>query len=290
MEHLNWGLPVALDLFLAGLGAGAFLLAVMAQIAGDRKFRAVNIAGALIAPWPVILGVLLLVIDLGRPERFWEMLIRRGEGFLMFSPMSTMSIGTWLLTIFVIVSLAYLVVCLFTIPFRWGVTVRALVGLAGVPIALLVTIYTGVLIAATARPLWNAVLLPTVFVASALATGVASVVFFLALGRILHTTYEPDSPVPGLERVTGGIVGFQLLAVALFAISRIEVPAMKMIMGSGYGLLWWIGIVGLGLVVPLLLGLKGGSKRPQVSLVVATLVLLGGFFLRYVILFAGQMA
>ena len=59
MEHLNWGLPVALDLFLAGMGAAAFMLAVMADFAGGRRYRSVSITGAAIAPWPVILGVLL---------------------------------------------------------------------------------------------------------------------------------------------------------------------------------------------------------------------------------------
>jgi len=290
MEHLNWGLPVALDLFFAGLGAGAFALAVVAQLADDRRYRAVNIAGALIAPWPVILGVLLLVVDLGKPQRFWEMLLRRGEGFLMFNPTSTMSIGSWLLTAFVLAALCYMAICLLTIPFPWGRTVRSLAGLAGLPVALLVMIYTGVLISATVKDLWNTPLLPALFVTSALATGGASVVFVLALIPSPGSGSKTDSPLLPLERLIGGVAGLQLVVVIVFMVAQMNVPAMKSVMGSDYGLLWWMGIIGLGMIVPLLYGMKSAQGQPRISLVVSTLVLLGGFFLRYVILVAGQMA
>ena len=66
---------------------------VRLDVAYDDLDRAVSITGALLAPWPVILGVLLLVVDLGRQLRFYEMLLRPGPGLLMFSPTSTMSIG-----------------------------------------------------------------------------------------------------------------------------------------------------------------------------------------------------
>jgi protein NrfD len=63
---------------------------------------------------------------------------------------------------------------------------------------------------------------------------------------------------------------------------------MKHAVGGGFGLLWWVGIILLGMIVPLVAGLKGGEKQPQVSLVLSALVLMGGLFLRYVILVVGQ--
>lgn len=290
MEHLNWGLPVAIDLFAAALGAAAYMLAVMAQLAGGRRYQAVSITGALIAPWPVILGVLLLVVDLGNPLRFWEMILRRGEGFLMFNPTSTMSIGTWLLTIFVIVALAYLVVSIIAIPFRGAEILSKIVGVIGLPFALLVTIYTGVLIAATAEPLWNTPLLPVVFVCSAMATGIASVVFFLALYQLLKKSAQEDSPVPKLERIAGWILAVQVLAVILFVLFGLGSAGMISMIGPGFGVLFWIGVMGLGLILPIVVIFVIKVRTPQISLVLSALVLLGGFFLRYVILVAGQMS
>lgn len=290
MEHLNWGLPVALDLFLAGLGAGAFMLAVGAQLANDRKYRAVSLTGALIAPWPVILGVLLLVIDLGRPTRFWEMLLRKGDGILMFNINSTMSIGTWLLTAFVILSLVHIVVSLATIPFKWGKIARAVSGLVGLPVALMVSTYTGVLLSAARSELWSIPVLPMVFVPSAIASGVAAVIFILALGRVIEPATPGESNIPGLERLTGGVLIFQLVAMIIFMALGLGMPAMKTMIGPGYGLLWWVGIIGLGVIVPLVAGYAPKARSAQISLVVSALVLLGGFFLRYAILVVGQAA
>jgi len=291
--HLNWGLPVVVDLFMAGMGAGALMLAVMAQWAGDKKYRAVNITGALVAPWPAILGVFLLVADLGRPLRFWEMVLRReGPGLLgifMFNRLSTMSIGTWLMTVFIMSSLAYMLISVCTLRAGWGKIARGVAGLVVLPIALGVTVYTGVLIAATATPLWNTPLLPMVFVTSAMATGIAVVVFLFALFQIVKTTFDKDSPVPVLERTVGGILIFQIVILVVFMLAGIKTDAMKLIVGPGFGLLWWVGVIGLGLIVPVAYGLKGGLKKPRLSLVVSALVLLGGFFMRYVILYAGQM-
>ena len=294
--HLNWGIPVALDLFLAALGAGVFMLAVIADLAGGRRYRLISAIGALMAPWPVIAGVLLLVVDLGVPWRFWEMMLRRGEGlaltfpFIMFNPSSTMSIGTWVLTIFVWISLGYIVLTILAYPFRWVGVLRKLLGIIGLPIALLVTVYTGVLLSASPNPLWNSQLLPVLFVASAMVTAAALVVFVLAALRIVGVVADEDAHIPRIEKLNSRIIAFQLLVLILFMLVGISSAPMRLIVGAGYGLLWWVGIIGLGLIVPLLHGLKGRARRPQTSLVVSALVLLGGFFLRYVILIAGQVA
>jgi len=288
MEHIVWGIPVAFDLFLAGLGAGALFVAIVADLFGGRRYERITRTGAVIAPLPVIVGVILLVIDLGRPLRFWEFLFRRGPGFLMVNLNSVMSIGVWLLTIFVILSLIYAALVLFGWPFTWGKKVRQGVGMIALVVSLLVTAYTGVLLAATPNPVWNNLFLPAVFVVSALATGIAAVIFVIALGRVYRTKKDVDPTISELEKVNSRVLGLLLVMVAVFVVLGMASPQMRMILGSGYGLLWWVGIIGLGLVVPLIFGIKGRVRRPQTSAVVAALVLLGSFFLRYVILLGGQ--
>ena len=296
MEHFNWGIPVAVDLFLAALGAGAFMLAVLADLTGKKRYRLISAVGAFIAPWPVIGGVLLLVIDLGRPWLFWEMLLKRGEGltleypFLQFRLGSTMSIGTWVLTIFVWVSFAYIAATVAAYPFKWVGILRKLIGIIGLPIAIMVTVYTGVLLSASPNPLWNSMWLPVTFVFSAMATATASVIFVIAALKLFGVVGEHNADVPKLERMNSTVIFVQLLAVIVFMLASLGVPQMKLVIGAGFGALWWVGIIFLGLVVPFLYGRKGEVKSPQTSLVMAALVLLGGFFLRYVILIAGQMA
>jgi polysulfide reductase chain C len=293
-HHVSWELPVALDLFLAAMGAGAFLLAVAMDYAGGRKYRTVSTVGAFVAPWPAIVGVLLLVVDLGKPLRFWEMMLRRDGGgaltlespYLMFNAGSTMSYGTWFLTLFVWVSLAYIVASLLAYPFPWGGIVKKLVGLAGVPFALLVMIYTGVLLSATSSALWDNMLLPIVFVGSAMITGVASVILVMAVLRWLGIVEEEAAQIPQLEKLNSRIIIFELVALILFMI--LGASSMGAVVGTPFGPIWWVAVVVLGLVVPLVYGFKGQLRRPEGSLAVSALVLIGGFFLRYVILMAGQ--
>jgi len=131
MEHINWGIPIALALFLAGFGAGAFLLAVIAELSGGKRYQTITKIGSLIAPGPVILGVLFLVLDLGKPLRFWEMILMKGPGSFMFNLNSVMSIGVWLLTLFVILALLYAVLNLFSRPIE---KLKRWIGIIGLPL------------------------------------------------------------------------------------------------------------------------------------------------------------
>ncbi len=295
MEHLNWGIPVALYLFAAGMGAAAFFVAVMADLAGGKKYASVRLAGALIAPWPVIIGVLFLVVDLGNPQRFWEMLLRRGEGFslappyLMFNPESIMSWGTWLLTLFTIIALIYMVACIIGIPFSWGSVLTKIVGVIGLPFAVMVAVYTGVLLSATPNPLWSNWVLPVVFIISATDTGLAAIIFILALMKLVNIIGDEDTVLHDLEKIDCWVIGVLLVCLAIFIGVGIQVAPMRAMIGAKFGLLFWVGIVGLGLVVPMIIERKQ-SVSAHTSLVISALILLGGFFLRYVILYAGQLA
>ena len=296
MHELNWGIPLVIDLFTAAMGAGAFMLAVMADLSGRAKYRTTSTVGALIAPWPAIAGVALLVIDLGKPLRFWEMMLKRGPGllwlqfpYLQFNPESTMSIGTWVLTIFIWASFGYIALTILSYWIERLTILRKLMGLAGVPFAMAVTIYTGVLLAASPNPLWNNAMLPVLFVVSALVTGAAGVIATMAVLRIVDVL-EPDdmAAVPKLEKMMSVILIVNVLVALLFVGIGLGTKEMRHAVGGGFGLLWWVGIIFLGMIVPMIAGLKGGEKQPQVSLVLAALVLMGGLFLRYVILVVGQ--
>lgn len=288
-----WGLPVALDLFFAGLGAGLFLVAVMADLFGGERYEGVRRVGGILAPWPVILGVLLLVVDLGNPLRFYEFVLKSDISFplLNYSPSSVMSTGTWLLVFFVSISLGYFVLSLIRWPFAWDEKLRKAVGVVGLPFALLVTIYTGVLIAATSIPVWNTVMLPLLFVSSAMLAGLAGIIFFLGLRPVVGLAPTEESALARLER------GQSALAVVVLVLSLIFVglvvgrPGGSGLIASVYGALWWFFAIGLGLVVPLVAGfIRKKGALALVSPVVAFLAVLGAFFMRYAILMAGQVS
>lgn len=280
--HHVWGLPVALDLFFAGLGAGLFLVAAMADFFGGDRYRGVRRVGGVLAPWPVLLGVLLLVVDLGSPLRFWEFVLRHDFSLpiLNYLPSSVMSTGTWLLVIFTIISLCYFVLSLIRWPFKGDEIIRRVIGVIGLPFGLLVTIYTGVLIAGTAIPLWNTPMLPVVFVGSAILAGLALIVLVLGLRPLVGLVPTEESTMDTLVLAQTG------LAILVLVLSLVYLAVAP----GASSALWWVFVVVLGLGVPLMYGVvKSKVKAPVVLPAVSFLALLGAFFLRYTILMSGQM-
>lgn len=163
-----WGDDVAIYLFLGGVAGGSALLGLGGQLTGRPALRRNARLSALSA---VSLGAVALVKDLGRPERFLNML----RTFKVTSPMS---VGSWILSAF---SAGTAVSAVAEIDRMSGerlplgplrTVLRAVEGPAGFEAALFagpLAAYTAVLLGDTATPTWNAAHeeLPFVFVSSA---------------------------------------------------------------------------------------------------------------------------
>jgi hypothetical protein len=163
-----WGHEVAAYLFLGGVAGGSGLLGLGAQLTGRPTLRRNARLGALGA---VSLGGVALVADLGRPDRFYNML----RTFKITSPMS---VGSWILSAF---SGGLGVAAIAEIDRMTGERLplgplrgllRFAEGPAGLEAGLFaapLAVYTAVLLSDTANPTWNAAHrdLPFVFVSSA---------------------------------------------------------------------------------------------------------------------------
>ena len=107
--ELSWGLPVVLYLFLAGLGSGALITSASILLRGPsgaigKTYMKVARYGALIAPFPLIIGCGLLILELGSFQTGHWFRFLYLYTVLNLSPMS---VGTWLLTLFIPVSSGY---------------------------------------------------------------------------------------------------------------------------------------------------------------------------------------
>jgi hypothetical protein len=163
-----WGWDVAAYLFLGGLAGGSAVLAAGGQLTGRATLRR-NCRLAALAS--VSLGAVALVRDLGRPERFVNML-------RVIKLTSPMSLGSWILTAF---SAGAAVAGAAEVDRLTGErlplgplrrVLRVAEGPAGLEAAALgpeLAVYTAVLLADTSTPTWNHAHdeLPFVFVSSA---------------------------------------------------------------------------------------------------------------------------
>jgi formate-dependent nitrite reductase membrane component NrfD len=159
-----WTWEVPTYLFVGGMaGMGAVVAVIAAATGADvtlaRDARWIALIGALVSP-------LLLISDLGRPGRFLYML-------RVFKRQSAMSVGAWTLAVFgpaVTASILFRALVTDGSPSAWLTGIIVLSDAVGLMTGLILVTYTGVLLGATAIPVWaaNARVLPWLFTASSL--------------------------------------------------------------------------------------------------------------------------
>jgi formate-dependent nitrite reductase membrane component NrfD len=190
-----------------------------------------------------------------------------------------MSIGAWAVGVFGLFAFVSSVLSLSSAPER--AALRRRIGLVGIVFGFFLASYTGVLLSATALPFWSeARLLGALFLASGASTGMAAVslILFLMGAR----AGEGWGKVKRADRYSL-IIEIVILALFLALLGTAARPLL-----SGHlAPLFWGGLVGLGLIVPLVLDLTGALGRPAAALS-AVLVLAGGFVLRYVVVMSIQ--
>ncbi len=249
MKGGAWGIYIALYFWLAAMGGGAFLISL------SLKDRGTKVLGAWLALIGIVAGALLLIADLGEPMRFWHLLAG-------IHPVSVMWLGS------VVLALSGIGLFWLIISKEWP---DWLVWTTAI-LVLLVVGYTGVLLMATARPFWSgSPLLPWIFLASAYTTGSALLVLF-------------GSHSEKLAKLSFAFAVIEILLVAAHMIWTYS-GAKDAITAAISGNLAWAfwGFVVVGVLIPLYM-----EAQKKALALAALLVLLGGFLLRYFIVYAGQ--
>lgn len=286
IQDPHWAWYIVWYFFLGGIAGGAYFLAAIADAFGGPRERDMAKVGYYVAlPLTAICGI-LLILDLGTPSRFLNML----REFKWNSPMS---VGAWGLAVFglftfVSAALAYYErgpMPVVDIPEANRLRLRRNVGLVGTIAGFFLASYTGVLLASTAVPMWTqGRLLGALFLASGASTGIASIAVIawlrgMDLGPVWAKIHRFDMFAIAWEVV--------LLAALLVSLGSAADPIVR----GGFAPLFWIGLVVVGLVIPFVLQLRAGGPHHGAvtfSMVLpAILVLVGGFVLRYVVVMGG---
>jgi hypothetical protein len=156
-----WTWEIPLYFWFGGIAAGSAFVALACDLAGDEHSARVarKVALGALVPSPP-----LLILDLGRPERFYNML-------RIFKPRSPMSMGAWALTLFGNLAAGAVGADLLGKP-----RLAKALGGANALVGGYLGSYTGVLLASTAVPVWgrSRLFLGPIFVSTATATGAAA--------------------------------------------------------------------------------------------------------------------
>ena len=276
--------------FLGGLSGAAYLLARMADLFGGREYRDVSRAGSTVALLSAACCPPLLIKDLGDPSRFHHML-------RVFKPSSPMNLGSWVLTGFSGAAAA-------AVMREWlrgnrsepstpagrlmDKSLAVVTNGAGIPLALVMTCYTGVLLSGTATPLWcrNPWLAP-LFSASAIGNGSGAISLALQLMRKdITASGRLTSAEKILEKIdtAAHVAEVILLVQYLNSLGRLGKPLLTGKCGK-----WMAASVG-GLVAGEVLKRANMSGRAGrwARLLAGGLNLGSGLALKYAILEAGK--
>ena len=162
-------------------------------------------------------------------------------------------------------------------------------------LAIGVGVYTGFLLSAiTKLPLWNTPILPILFLTSGFSSGIAAniLVGLCCFKHLIHEENVKYLLVLDLRAVLFEIPLIAVLFLGLYFEGGASALAAKQALTTGqYALIFWLGVVGLGLLTPIaiaLTALKNHAYRVGYIVANSLVVICGVVMLRYYIVYAGQ--
>ncbi|MGR6981926.1 cytochrome c nitrite reductase subunit NrfD [Testudinibacter sp. P27/CKL/0425] len=307
---LVWDEIIAIYLFLLGISAGATLLAVLLKrsqiLAGSDASRNTIIrSAAIIAPLSLIVGLTILIFHLTKPWTFWMLMFN-------YQPHSVMSMGVMLFQVYMLFLFLWLAIVFKHLLADWIERYIPALGFVNkiinaaekwvnpievvlMLLSILLGAYTGFLLSALiSYPMLNNPVLPILFLASGTSSGIAALL--LAAVCRGESTHSPS--VSFLHKFETPVVLIEIFLLFAFFVGlyfgggQKTVAMMTAIGGGFWAWVFWIGVVLIGLVLPLLLNAVSGEElkhRKGFILFTALCTLFGVFCLRFFILYTGQM-
>jgi len=303
----HWQIPIYL--FLGGLAAGIMFFAALYTIQGKEKQYPTAIKWSVfLVPFMLVFGLLMLFLDLKHKLYFWQL-------YTVIRLQSPMSWGAWTLLIITPISILWCLMYLRELLDSWRGKIRLAnsmiewtyrqlekykwidqftaflfkyrVVLAWLMIyyAVILGIYTGILLSAfNARPLWNTSILGPLFMVSGFSTAAACIMW-------MSKDHQEKKAFGRIDLVLIGIEIFFIihLFMGFLASTEVQIEAARMFLGGEFTSVFWVFVMGIGLVIPALLeALKLYGFKIPVS-IPASMILIGGLVFRFIMVEAGQL-
>lgn len=275
--------------FFTGLSAGSFVISVIATLLGRKEFKPIGKITAILAPILLIIAPINLIADLEQPLRFWHL-------FLYYNWTSPITYGSFLLTAYPIMGIIYAIMV-----YTNKQTPAKVLGILGIPLAISVHGYTGFILAlAKARALWNTAAMPTIFLVSAMVSGIGLVVIVAAARWKWFdkkATVEQRAQDKRLILQLAQFMAYTIMLDLFLILSDILVlltahadayeAGLLILKGNFAPLFVGVEII-LGSIIPMVLVLGPTRKSLTAAVVASILVNIGVYAMRFVMVIGGQ--
>lgn len=288
-----WGWEIPVYLFLGGLVAGFMIIAGYFTFKGHHKHS--YFAAFYLPHLSLVLlsaGMFALFLDLEYKTHVWRL-------YTTFRVTSPMSWGSWIL---ILVYPVLLLNTLVSVPpafqnrIAWFDRLSALIrrspaivkniGVANMLVGAALGMYTGILLSSLgARPLWNSSMLWILFLVSGLSSA-AALVHLITSDRVERELLaKADNAFLIFE-----LFVFVLLFIGMISSGRAHQAAAAMLLTGSLSSVFWVFVIGLGIVIPLGIQLLAVNHRIRHTAVAPIMVIAGGLILRFVVVYGGQLS
>ena len=288
-DLVPWGLWITLDLSSIALSAGAFILCAAVYLLGLKKFKPVARTATFVGLIGYSMAMLCLIMDIGRPERFWH-------GWVYWNPHSVL----WEVTM--CISLYFTVLALETLPiightplmqnrFPWLGnrmikihTLAPVLAVIGLTLSSLHQSSLGAMYGILkSRPIWFRPDLSVLFIISAVAAGASlTVLVSMIAARVTDKAKVNDEL---LDRVSYFIGWVLLLYLYLrfwdaFSMTYTVLPGrtegLHFLTSGPFAFNFWAGEILLGALIPILILLNKRTRQNPTWRMIALGLVVGG--------------
>ncbi len=283
-NQIVWGLPHVFAIFLIVAASGVLNVASIGSVFGDPVYKPRARLSALLCVALLAGGLMVLMLDLGRPERL----------VVAATHYNFKSVFAW--NVFLYSGMfAIVALYLWTMFERRYAKHSKAVGLFALVWRFVLTTGTGSIFGfLVARQAYQSALLAPLFIVLSFAWGLAVFLVAQAAMYAWNGAELPDAVRRRLARLLGVFVGAALYLVAVYHATNLyfarqgEFEAFILRDGGVYPWLFWVGHVVLGAVLPMLLVFHPRLGRPRCVMAASLLVIAGAFALLYVFIIGGQ--
>jgi len=286
-----WGWEISVYLFLGGMVAGMLVISGYFLFTGRHKSANCSCFYMPIMSFILLsLGMLALFLDLEHKLYVWRL-------FTTFEITSPMSWGSWILVllyplILVNMILRPLEILVAKFPkiqelsskMNDNVNLLKNIGVLNMLLGGLLGLYTGVLLSSLgARPLWSSSVLWLLFLTSGLSAAAAFIHMIAQNREERELLAKADNGFLVIEPFI-----FVVMIVSMLSASSVHAQAAHMILSGEYAAVFWVFVIGLGILIPLFIQLMAVNHKIKHTPVAPIMVIIGGLILRFVIVSAGQ--
>lgn len=284
-NQVVWGMPHVFAVFLIVAASGALNVASMGTVFGAYDYKPLGRLSGLLAIALLVGGLLILVLDLGRPERL-------GVAMTNYNFRSIFAWNIFLYTGFIAIVLAYL----WTMVDRAGQEFNKAVGVVAFIWRLILTTGTGSIFGfLVARQAYDTAVLAPLFIALSLVLGLAVFMLVLMFAYQLDQRALGEKLLTRMTRLMVVFIGVVLLLVATYFLTKLYgaknygVVAFFLANGGVYTVAFWLGWVVLGSLAPIAIFYHPVLSQDRRWIAAACgLVILGGLSAMYVLIIGGQ--